>query len=261
MNTKSLIAALTLGSAALAHAGPILIVNGASTSSEPGTTSAVTTNLSNLHVLAGNTVTVADSLPASLAAYSQVWDVRFDTALDAAASAEYASYLGAGGGLFLMGENASFMARNNSILSLIASLGGGGVGFSSCYDGIETVRAPFTGPNAVSQVNYAASGCFTNHGTGQWITARADDSVGAGIAFGVGSLSGAASGALTSILDVNFMMNQYDLPASQNLTKNLIGFVGDQVDPPNGVPEPGTLTLVGLAALGAFAARRRQLNG
>lgn len=120
------------------------------------------------------------------------------------------------------------------------------------------MRSPFTGPNAVSSVNYAASGCFDSHGTGQWITARADDSVGAGIAFGVGSLSGAMAGALTSILDVNFMMNQYDLPASQNLTKNLIGFVGDQVDPPNGVPEPGTLALFSLAALGAGLASRRR---
>ena len=65
------------------------------------------------------------------------------------------------------------------------------------------------------------------------------------------------TGALTSILDVNFMQGVYDQPASQNLTKNLIGFVGGQVDPVNPVPEPGTLMLAGLAAVGALASRRK----
>jgi len=255
---KSLCAALVLGGLTAAQAGPILIVNGMSTTSEVNTTTAVTNNLQALHLAVGNTVTVADSLPLSLAGYSQVWDVRFNTGLDAGATSEYSAFLSAGGGLFLMGENASFMSRNNSILSLISGLGGGSIGFNSCYDGFEKVYAPFDGPNAVSNVNYAASGCFTGHGTGNWITSRNDGSLGAGIAFGVGSLSGASKGALTTILDVNFMMNQFDLPNSQQLTKNLIGYVGDQVEPPNRVPEPGVLALVGLAAAAAAVARRRK---
>ena len=53
---------------------------------------------------------------------------------------------------------------------------------------------------------------------------------GTGVAWGVGDLSNAPDGALTTIFDVNFMQNQWDLPNSQNLTKNLIGFVhGDAV--------------------------------
>jgi hypothetical protein len=263
INPKTLCAALVLGglAAAAANAGPILIVSGLSTTSEVGTTNAVVNNLKALHLGAGNTVTVADALPVSLAGYSQVWDVRFDFGLSAAASSEYSGFLGAGGGLFLMGENSNFMVRNNSILSLISSLGGGSVGFNSCFDGMEKVYAPFTGPNAVTNVSYAASGCFNNYGTGSWITSRNDGSMGAGIAFGVGSLSGASKGALTSILDVNFMMNQFDLPNSQNFTKNLIGFVGDQVEPPKGLPEPATLSLLGLAALAAGATRRRKTAG
>lgn len=256
MKLKMLCSALLLGVVSSAYAGPVLIVSGSSTTSELGTTNAVVDNLSNLHTQAGNVVTIVDGLPTSLVGYSQVWDVRFNFGLDAGAITAFSDFLGSGGGLFLMGENSSFMERNNSILSLISSLGGGDLGFNACFDGTQTVRDPFNGPNVVSSVSYAAAGCFNNKGSGQWITARADDSTGSGIAFSVGSLSFAPKGALTSILDVNFMMNSFDLPNSQNFTKNLIQFVGDQVEPPSGVPEPSVLALFGIAALGAFSARR-----
>ncbi|TMH27211.1 MAG: PEP-CTERM sorting domain-containing protein [Betaproteobacteria bacterium] len=255
--SKSLIGIAAFAAVSVANAGPILIVSGLSQTSEVGTTTAVMNNLQALQVAAGNTVTILDTLPVNLAPYSQVWDIRFDnvSALTGAEQAKYTSYLQSGGGLFLMGENSSFLTRDNSILSLISSLGGGSIGFNGCFDGPEVVHAPFTGPNPVTTVTYAASGCFTSKGSGAWITARADESMGAGIAFGVGSLSNAIAGALTTILDVNFMMNQFDLPASQNLTKNLIQFVGNQVNP---VPEPGILALLGIAAVGAGLTRKRK---
>lgn len=254
LNKLVCVAGLALSGAV--SAGPILIINGANQTTESGTTSALTANLQALHLAVGNTVTIADSLLADISSYAQVWDVRFfnNAALDSATQSTYMDYLGNGGGLFLMGENANFMGRNNSIFDLIELVGGGEIGFNDCNDGTQMVHAPFTGPNQVSQVNYAASGCFSDKGNGQWITSRADGSMGSGLAFGVGSLSNAMAGSLTAILDVNFMMNQYDVPNSQELTKNLIRFIGNQVDPidpVNDIPAPASILLfaAGLAGL------------
>jgi hypothetical protein len=232
----------------------VLIVNGSDGTSEPGTTAQITTNLSNLHTAVGNTVTVSSTIPVNLGGYSQVWDIRFSNnfALTAPQQTQYLGFLQGGGGMFLMGENSGFMARNNSVLDLIALAGGGTIGFTTPSSN-QTVNAPFTGPNAVTQVTYAAPGGFTNSGTGTFITQVG--SIGSGIAFGVGTLADAPLGALTSIFDVNFMQNFYDLPHSQNLTKNLIGFVQDQVEDPvnppdlTPIPEPSAFGLVAVAGL------------
>lgn len=141
--TRSLLAVAAVLASSAALAGPILIVNGASSTSEIDTTLAVSDNVSALHAQAGNTVTLTDGLPADLSAYAQVWDVRFNNnaALDDAQQRQYLTYLQAGGGLFLMGENSSFQARNHSIFNLIALLGGGSIGFSECqYE--QRVHAP-----------------------------------------------------------------------------------------------------------------------
>lgn len=250
---------------ASAVAGPILIVNGASNTTETGTTSAITTNLDDLHTLAGNTVTIADTMPVDLSGYTQVWDIRFfnAAALNTAEQTQYIDFMANGGGLFLMGENNGFTTRNNSVFSLIDAAGGGTVGFTSCSS-TQTVKAPFTGPNAVSQVTYAAPGCFNATGNGEWITSAPGDTMGSGLAFSVGAMSNAMAGSLTTILDVNFMMNQYDLPNSQLLTMNLINYVAEQVEPtppttpPTQVDEPYTAMLLASGLFGLLGLRRRR---
>lgn len=252
---SALLAASTLGTTA-AWAGPVLIINGASTTSETATTSSITTQLTNLLTGAGNSVTVSDGVPTVLTPYGQVWDLRFSNSspLTAPTISEYVSYLQGGGGMFVMGENAGFMTRNNSILSLISAAGGGNLTFVVPGD-TQTVYPPFTGPNPVTTVTYAAAGGVTSNGTGQWITANVNG--GSGVAFGVGSLTNAPAGSLSTIFDVNFLQTNASAN-NQSLARNLVSFVGVQVA---AVPEPATwaMMLVGFGAVGVSMRRRRHL--
>jgi hypothetical protein len=111
-------AAVTLG--AQTAAGQVLIVNGASATTEPGTTSSITTQLTTLHTAVGNAVTVANTLPADLTPFRQIWDIRFSNnwALTSSEQTTYLSFLQGGGGIFLMGENSGFMAPQQLAVQL-----------------------------------------------------------------------------------------------------------------------------------------------
>ncbi len=252
------VSALSLMTSA-AIAGPIAIINGASGTSEAGTTASITTQLTTLHQAVGNVVTVLDLVPADLSAFDQVWDIRFSNswAITAGEQAQYLGYLQAGGGMFVMGENSGFASRNNSVLSLIDAAGGGSLAFAD-VSSTQTVAGPFTTPNAVSTITYSAPGGINGTGTGEWITT--DGTFGTGVAWGVGDLTNAVAGALTTIFDVNFMQTTADAN-SQSLTANLIGFIENEVTPPNPNPNPvstpAMFFMFSLAMAGLVRARAR----
>ena len=259
---KSLtLAAAMVALPVIASAQSILIINGTTGTSEAGTTASITNNLRTLHQAVGNTVTVADGIPVNFAGFTQIWDIRFSNnfALTGAQQTQYLTYMQGGGRVFMMGENNGFSTRNGSIFSLILAAGGGNLGnggAGTCPQDNQTVNAPFTGPNAVSTIAYACAGAFNGFGTGQWISNNG--SIGAGVAWTIGTLANARAGALTSILDVNFMEGNRTVEM-QNLTRNLIGFVNNPPPPGNVVPEPSTYLLMatGLAGIVGIARRRR----
>jgi len=106
---------------------------------------------------AGLTVTTSVNVPSSLSSYIQIWDIRWQgsTPLTAGDITNYTTYLGGGGTLVLIGENNFSNAnRNNSIISLISSLGGGSITVSdSCID--QTVQSPFNIPSSVTTVPFS----------------------------------------------------------------------------------------------------------
>jgi hypothetical protein len=198
-------------------------------------------NLSSLQTLAGNIPTISYVVPETLSGFDQIWDIRHNFAITAGEQAQYVAFLAGGKGMFVVGENDFFVARNNSVLSLIFAAGGGSLTFvtpdldpgtSNQYT--QTVQPPFTGPNTIADGNvaYAAPGGVASPGSGQFVTVDGSGGRGTGVAFGPGTLSAALTGALTVIFDVNFMEGPFrsppiDQPDSQNLLRNLIQWLDD----------------------------------
>ncbi len=245
------------GSTIYAATGPVTIID-TPTGCDTVNTVQERNNLAAALTAAGNTVTTITTgvVPGSLAGEIQVWDIRCTTDLTAGEITTYTTYLQGGGSLFVMGENVSFGAsRDNSILTFIAGLGGGTLTLTSSANS-QTAQPPFTGPNALTTVTFRAIGGTTTSGTGAFGT-KDTSNFGGVLAFGPGSLSGAAAGTLIIVFDVNFLDNAHT--ASEiALTNNLIAYLAAPV-PIVGVPAPPTLilTLMGMLAAGALALRRR----
>lgn len=237
-----------------ANGAVALIINGALGTTEPETTAAITANLNDLLTAAGFATTIRDDVPVTLddlVGYDQVWDVRFSNnqPLTDGDRGLYLSYLQSGGGMFVMGENQDFAIRNASVLDFINNTGAGLLGFTEPAD-TQTVLAPFTGPNAVTEITFAAPGGVgvDAPGTGQFITVDANGA-GTGLAFGAGAMPNAPTGTLAVVFDVNFMENNPDFDAAhaQPLLKNLIGFIDRETN--TNVPAPATVVVWSILGL------------
>jgi hypothetical protein len=191
------------GSSTPANAANILVVTGTDAAAiEAG-------NHLNTDLSGSNTVTVVNTgVPGSLAGYTQIYDTRYDNNpnFSAGEMAQYLAFLNAAPGntLFLIGENGGFNARNAPVLQFVALAGGGTIAVpAQTVDGPEVVNPPFTGPNVISTITYAACGLVTSAGTGAFATQQAGG--GCAVFWDEGTLANARTGALIVVLDVNFM--------------------------------------------------------
>ncbi|MEY3107435.1 MAG: hypothetical protein RIT35_1613, partial [Pseudomonadota bacterium] len=183
-------------------------------------------------IVAGNTPEVTDLSgtgysnlnPSGLNTYSQVWDLGATAgAMNSNIISAYTSYLSQGGTLFLMGENDSFMTRNNSIFSLISTLGGGSVsqGSDSGFKDV-TIIPQFRTANTTSIIQFPTAGTFSSIGNGTCITSDC-----AAVLYSPGKLGSAAAGTLIVVLDINFVQSLYSsgVYKGQDFTDDLISYL------------------------------------
>jgi len=162
--------------------------------------------------------------PSGLNTYSQVWDLGATAgAMNSNIISAYTSYLSQGGTLFLMGENDSFMTRNNSIFSLISTLGGGSVsqGDNSSFTNV-TIIPQFRTANTTSIIQFPTAGTFSSIGNGTCITSDC-----AAVLYSPGKLGSAAAGTLIVVLDINFVQSFYSsgVYKGQDFTDDLISYL------------------------------------
>jgi hypothetical protein len=229
-------------------AGTALIV------SDSGLVAGAVTILSGYLTAAGYTVApVSVTVPAgSLAAYAQIWDLRVFDNISVSDTSAYLTYLQGGGSLFVMGENyPSFSMRDISIVTMTTALGGGSPTLSTVGEGsanLQTVRGPFTGPNAVSTITYQAVGGFVSFGTGTAITLDQNNLAGS-MVFAPGTLSNAPAGTMIITLDVNFLLDPQPSSGEIPFGENLVAYLAAPVAVP---PLPMTMSAPALSLGGMF---------
>ena len=228
----------------LAWAGPppgpqALIVHDPSAPQAIPYDSDIVTNLTT-HLTGKGFTVVTNLVPVSLAGYQQVWDLRFTNATPLAASdiTAYKAYLAGGGSLFVMGENIfAAITRDNSIITLVSSLGGGSMNLTEANNAA-TVLAPFTGPTPLASFMFEAAGGVKAPSRARAITLDSSNAA-AAVVFGPGMLSSAPAGSLIIVFDVNFLQAANPDPNSQIFTDNLISYLAAPVVvQPNILPGP-----------------------
>lgn len=155
------------------------------------------------------TVTVVNTgVPGSLAGFQQIYDLRYNNnpAFTSGEMNQYLTFLNAapGNAIFLIGENTGFNVRNALVNAFINLAGGGIIGVpATTSQNLETVTPPFTGPNAITTVKFAACGLVDISAKGRFASSEAGG--GCSLFFEEGTLRNAPTGALVVVYDVNFI--------------------------------------------------------
>ena len=153
-----------------------------------------------------------DNLPADLTQYSHIWDIGYNSPYIPGPhdpSSKLLSYLQAGGGFFLLGENSQFIYKDNTIETFVGVAGGGTVTVDESQDPLQvytvTVQPNFLIANQDNNLPLSAPGLFDAIGTGTPMTSPALAVWYPAVCWETGSLTNAPKGAITSVLDINFI--------------------------------------------------------
>lgn len=180
----------------------------------------------------GFTTTLVQSYAAlstlNLSDYAHIWDIGY--------ASPYASnpndptdilysYLQSGGSMFMLGENAGFGVRDDTIDTFITNIGGGNIArtFTDINRSfLVTVVPEFVIANSSNTIVFNRPGLFTSTGTGTPMTSAYSNNDYVAVMWKTGSLSGASSGAVISVLDINFFVGfSQNLPFIDNLIQSM----------------------------------------
>lgn len=174
----------------------------------------IITNISTRENTAGYAVTVLTSynsfLSADLSKYAHIWDIPYATDIPYNVVLKYISYLQTGGAVFLLGENSGFNVRNQGICNIVSYAGGGTVSVStlSPTNVLSTIVEPeFLLKNNNNIVTFYAPGDFRVIGAGTPMMSGFPTAQMPAVMWKTGSLTNAPTGAIVSVLDINFLFS------------------------------------------------------
>jgi hypothetical protein len=153
-----------------------------------------------------------DLVSTDITNYAHIWDVGYDTLMTTAVANQYKAYLQTGGAAFLLGENGIFVDRDDTIDNFVSSYMGGGTVDATNWDPNAsinaTVAAEFLLSNSNNSVTFNRPGRFDTIGTGTAMATSIDGTHAA--VWKTGSLSESPTGAICSVLDINFVVGSGD---------------------------------------------------
>lgn len=150
-----------------------------------------------------------------LSEYAHLWDIGYASPYETNPvnpTLQLTNYLKQGGALLMLGENAYFGIRDNTVDNFVTGLGAGTVTRSNnnYYWAVsQTVQPQFLQANFNTSVTFSRPGTFNSYGTGTPITNPFTANEYVAVMWKTGSLGNALKGAVISILDINFISSQY----------------------------------------------------
>jgi hypothetical protein len=150
-----------------------------------------------------------NNLPADLTQYAHLWDIGYASPYGGNPTLNpttlLTTYLQRGGAMFMLGENANFTVRDDTIELFIYGLSNQLPVTGSIASEVftQTVGSEFLLANNNSSIEWAAPGEFTSYGTGTPMTTGGGYGPVA-VAWKTGSLANAPAGAVVAVLDINF---------------------------------------------------------
>lgn len=151
--------------------------------------------------------------------YAHIWDIGYASPYTTNPTYDptnqLLAYMQFGGSMFILGENANFGVRDDTIDTFVGTVCGGGSvtrsGTDYNFSVAATVEPEFRLVNSNPTVTFNRPGTFLTNGTGTPMSTAFTGTQYVAVCWKTGSLANAGRGSIVSILDINFLVPFGDL--------------------------------------------------